>query len=61
MWISWDDGGWCNDLILGDMWIGTDDKFWCHDKIYGAMWNGNDVTGSFRDQFEVICGLEQII
>jgi hypothetical protein len=61
MWISWDDGGWWHDLILGDMWVGTDDKFWCHDQIYGAMWIGNDVTASCRDQFELINGLEQMI
>jgi hypothetical protein len=25
------------------------------------LWIGNDVTGSFHDKFEVICGLEQMI
>jgi hypothetical protein len=25
------------------------------------MWTGNDVTGSDHDQFEEICGLEQMI
>jgi hypothetical protein len=25
------------------------------------MWIGSDVTGSFHYQFEVICGLEQMI
>jgi hypothetical protein len=25
------------------------------------MWIGNDVTGRFHDQFEVLCGLEQMI
>jgi hypothetical protein len=25
------------------------------------MWIGKDVTGSFHDKFEVICGLEQMI
>jgi hypothetical protein len=25
------------------------------------MWIGKDVKGSFQDQFEVICGLEQMI
>jgi hypothetical protein len=25
------------------------------------MWIGNDVTGSFQKQFEVPCGLEQMI
>jgi hypothetical protein len=26
MWIRSDDGGWCHDLIWGDMWIGEYDK-----------------------------------
>jgi hypothetical protein len=25
------------------------------------MWIGNDMTGSFHDQFEAPCGLEQMI
>jgi hypothetical protein len=25
------------------------------------MWIGKDVRGSFHDQFEVMCGLEQMI
>jgi hypothetical protein len=25
------------------------------------MWIGNYVTGSFYDQYEVLCGLEQMI
>jgi hypothetical protein len=25
------------------------------------MWIGKDMTGSFHDQFEVLCGLEQMI
>jgi hypothetical protein len=25
------------------------------------MWIGRDVTGSIHDQFEVLCGLEQMI
>jgi hypothetical protein len=25
------------------------------------MWTGNDVTVCFHEQFEVICGLEQVI
>jgi hypothetical protein len=25
------------------------------------MWFGKDVTGSFHDQFEVICEMEEII
>jgi hypothetical protein len=42
------------------MWIGTD-GYLCHDKILRAMCIGKDVTGSCHDQFEVICGLEQMI
>jgi hypothetical protein len=25
------------------------------------MWIGKDVTGSFHDQFDVICGFEEMI
>jgi hypothetical protein len=25
------------------------------------MWIGNDVAGNFQDQFEVLCGFEQMI
>jgi hypothetical protein len=25
------------------------------------MWFGKDVAGNFQDQFEVLCGLEQMI
>jgi hypothetical protein len=25
------------------------------------MWIGKDVTGSFQDRFDVLCGLEQMI
>jgi hypothetical protein len=25
------------------------------------MWTGKDVTGSILDQFELLCGLEQMI
>jgi hypothetical protein len=25
------------------------------------MWIGMDVTGGFHDQYEIICGLEQMI
>jgi hypothetical protein len=25
------------------------------------MWTGKDVTGSFYDKLEVLCGLEQVI
>jgi hypothetical protein len=40
------------------VWIGTDVKECCHDQFWSAMWTGIYVTGSFHDQFEVICGLE---
>jgi hypothetical protein len=43
------------------MWIGTDDIRCCHDQLYIAISIGKDVTGSFHDKFEVICGLEQMI
>jgi hypothetical protein len=42
------------------MWIGTDDKGCCHNQIESAMCIGMDVTGSFLNQFEVLCGLEQM-
>jgi hypothetical protein len=41
--------------------IGTDDKLYCHDQNESAMWIGMDVTGSFHNQFEELCGLEQMI
>jgi hypothetical protein len=25
------------------------------------MWIGKDVTGSFHDQFELLCGLDQVM
>jgi hypothetical protein len=43
------------------MWIGTDDNGYCHDQIESAMWIGMYVRGSFHNQFEVLCGLAQII
>jgi hypothetical protein len=61
IWNGTDDREWCHDLNWGALWIGSDEIEWCHDKICSAMWTGNDVTGSFHDQFEVICGLEQMI
>jgi hypothetical protein len=42
------------------LWIGTDVKVCCHDLICSAMWIGKEVTGSFHDQFEVMCGLIQM-
>jgi hypothetical protein len=43
------------------MWIGTDDIRCCHDQIYSAISIGNYVTVIFHEQFEVLCGLEQMI
>jgi hypothetical protein len=43
------------------MCIGTDDKEYWHDKLESALWIWNDVTRRFHDNFEVICGLEQMI
>jgi hypothetical protein len=39
------------------MWIGSDDIGCSHDQIGSAVWIGKDVTGSFNDTFEVLCGL----
>jgi hypothetical protein len=33
----------------------------CHDPIGSAMWLGMHVARSIHDQFEVLCGLEQMI
>jgi hypothetical protein len=30
-------------------------------QIYIAMWIGTDVRGNIHDQFEELCGLEQVI
>jgi hypothetical protein len=54
------EGCW-HDLLWGAMWIGTNVKECCHDLILSAMWIGNDVTGSLHEQFELICGLHQMI
>jgi hypothetical protein len=43
------------------MWIGTDDIGCCLDQIYIAMCIGKTVTSSFRDNFEVQCGVERMI
>jgi hypothetical protein len=32
----------------------------CHELICSVMWIGKDVAGNFHDQFEVVCGLEQM-
>jgi hypothetical protein len=56
-----EDRGLCLDLIWGYMWIGTDDiKCWIY-QLYIAISIGKNVTGSFHEQFEVLCGLEQMI
>jgi hypothetical protein len=57
IWIRTNDRGWCHDVILGDMWIGTDDKRCSHDQIGCAMRIGKNLTGSFNDKFEVLCGI----
>jgi hypothetical protein len=36
-------------------------KEWFHDIFWSAVWIGNEVTGRFHEQFEVLCGLEQMI
>jgi hypothetical protein len=43
------------------MWILSDVKSFFHDLIWGDMCIGKDMNGRFHDQFEVICGLEQMI
>jgi hypothetical protein len=43
------------------MWIGTDGISCCLDQIYIAMCIGKKVTGNFHHQFEVLCGLDQMI
>jgi hypothetical protein len=43
------------------MWIGTDDKGCSHYQCESAISFGSDVTGSFHDKFEVVCGLEEMI
>jgi hypothetical protein len=38
------------------------DDIWCRlDQIYIAIFIRNDLTGNFHDQFEVLCGLEEMI
>jgi hypothetical protein len=39
---------------------GTVDIGCCLDQIYTAIFIGKDVTGSLHEQFEVLCGLEQM-
>jgi hypothetical protein len=52
--------GFSHDLIWGALCKTTDVKESCHDLIWNAMWIGNNVTGSFLDQFQVLCGLYQM-
>jgi hypothetical protein len=59
--IRTDDIGLRLDMNWIDIWIGTDDIWCCLDQLYNAIPIGKDVTGSFHDQFEVLCGLEQMI
>jgi hypothetical protein len=61
MWIRSGYIGWCHDLILGHMLIWTDDTECCLEQIYIAMWIGKYVRGIIHNQFEVVCGLEQMI
>jgi hypothetical protein len=59
--IRTDDRGWCHHLIWCDILKGTDDIWCCLDQIYIAIWIRSDLTGNFHDQYEVLCGLEEMI
>jgi hypothetical protein len=61
MWNGTDIAGFGHDLIWGALWIGTDVKECGHDLIWIAILIGYYVTGSFHDQYEVLCELEQMI
>jgi hypothetical protein len=54
------DRGWCHDLIWCDILKWTDDIWWSLDQIYIAIFIRNYLTGIFHDQFEVLCGLEEM-
>jgi hypothetical protein len=41
--------------------IGKYVKKCCHDLNWSAMWTGKDLSGWFHDQYELVCGLEQMI
>jgi hypothetical protein len=43
------------------MWIGTVAKSRCHDLILCAQWIGMYATGRFHEQFEELCGLDQMM
>jgi hypothetical protein len=43
------------------MCIGTDDIECCQEQFFCATRIGRHVTGSFHDQFEVICELKQMV
>jgi hypothetical protein len=59
--IRTDDRGWCHDLIWADILKGTD-EIWCgFNQITIAISIRKDVKAIFHDQFEVLCGLEEII
>jgi hypothetical protein len=32
-----------------------------NEQLYSAMWIGKDITGSFHDKFEVLCGLDPMM
>jgi hypothetical protein len=61
MWIRTDDRGWCHDLLWGAMWIGIDVNECCHDLFWSAMRIGKYETGSFHEQFGILCRLNQKI
>jgi hypothetical protein len=61
MWIRINNRVWCHDLIWGPLWIATDVKDCSYDIFWSDMKIGNYVTESYHDQFEIICGLEQMI
>jgi hypothetical protein len=61
MWIKSDDRGWCHDLNLGAIWIGADSEIMLSWPNLMCVWIGKKITGSFHDQFEVICELDQVI
>jgi hypothetical protein len=59
--IRTDGRGWCHDLIWGDILKGTDEIECCLDQIPISVCVRNDVKGIIHDQFEVLCGLEEMI
>jgi hypothetical protein len=59
--IRTDDKGWCLVLIWDALLIRTYLKEGFHDLIWSDVRIGNEVTERFHEQFEIICGLEQMI